>query len=178
MIVRTIAVTALLVAACLPSTAQRRQEPLTDKEVETIREEAMEPARRVAAFQKIIDDRIDRIRELTGKKYEAGKVDDLHDWFQQVADIAGELEENLETYQKDHADLRKILPKLSEAAQRWKSVLNQPEPNDRYDLVRKFAVDSVDDVQQTADDLLPEQIKYFKEHPPNKNKQDGIVVER
>lgn len=167
-----------LAAASNPCTSQRRQEPLTDREIEQVRENAIDPVKRLAVFQKILDERIDRIQALVGKKYEAGKIDDLHDWMQQVADIAGELEENLETYAHDHTDVRKALPKLSAATQRWKSVLNQPESNDRYDLIRKFALDSVDDVQKTANDLLAEQARYFKEHPPSKNPPSEIVPER
>ena len=168
----------LLLFVCLPCCAQRRQEPLSDQEVEQLRDNAVLPDKRIAVFQKIIDARVDRIQELAGKKYEAGRVEDLHDWMQQVADIAGELEENLETYEQDHRDLRKVLPKLIAATERWKSVLNQPEKNETYEIVRQFAVDSVADVQKEATELLPNQKEYFKQHPPRKEEDRGIEVER
>lgn len=171
-------ITAVLLFVCLPCFAQRKQEALTDQEIELIRENAIFPDKRIAVYQKVLDDRIDRIADLIGKKYQAGKIEDLHNWMQQVADIAGELEDNLEAYKNGHRDLRKVLPKLIVAAGKWSSVLNQVEKNGQYEIVRQFAIDSVSDVQKEASELLPAQKLYFKEHPPQKEENHEIVVER
>lgn len=157
--------------------AQASKDSLTDTEIEEIRDHADMPAQRVIVFQKIIDTRINRIQELAAKPYEPGRAEDLHDLMRQIAGIAGELEENLETYATTHGDLRKALPKLIVAAERWTSVLKQPEKQDRYNLTRELALETVGDLRKEATELLPEQKQWFKEHPPGKE-TDGDQKER
>jgi len=162
----------------LSGAAQARQNRLSEAEVESLREAAYYPSSRVLVFQKIIDSRMERIQDLVSKRYQAGKTEDLHDAIQQVAGIAIELEDNLEDYDRSHRDLRKSLPKLLDAAERWTSILKQPEENPAYEVERRLALDAVDDIRKECTELIPEQKTWFKEHPPVKEDQHPPVEEK
>jgi hypothetical protein len=152
---------------CAPlAPAQAHENQLSDAEIESIREAAYVPMDRVNVYRKILDDRVDRIATLVTKRYEAGRIDDLHDAMQQITGIANELEDNLEQYGKSHGDVRKSLPKLVDATERWTSVLKQPAKNDAYEVARTLALEAVDDLRKEAIAMIPEQKAWFKEHPP------------
>ncbi len=154
----------LLLPACLPAQHSGSAD-LSEAEVETIREAAMDPAARVVAFQKIVDTRIDRIQRVLLDMHAQGRAADLHQNIDEVSGIVNELEDNLDEYTAAHKDLRKVLPKLSASADRWASILRQPPGNDRYNVTRKLALEVVADVKEDAAKLLAEQQAYFKEHP-------------
>ncbi len=162
----------------LSGAAQARRNRLSEAEVESLREAAYYPSARVLVFQKIIDSRMERIQDLLSKRYQAGKTEDLHDAIQQVAGIAIELEDNLEDYDRSHRDLRKSLPKLLDAAERWTSILKQPEENPAYEVERRLALDAVDDIRKECTELIPEQKAWFKEHPPAKEDHPPVEEKR
>jgi hypothetical protein len=169
----------LLIFCCGPyGWAQARQNQLSEAEVESLREAAYFPSSRVLVFQKIIDSRIARIQDLVSKRYQAGKTEDLHDAIQQIAGIAIELEDNLEDYDRNHRDLRKSLPKLLDAAERWTSILKQPEESPAYEVQRRLALDAVDDIRKECTELIPEQKAWFKEHPPAKEDPHPPIEEK
>ena len=141
---------------------------LSDGEVEEIREAAMDPPMRVLAFQKIIETRLARIQRVLIDMRAQGRAEDLHQNLGDISGVVNELEDNLDDYAAAHKDLRKVLPKLILATDRWASVLRQPPDNDRYNVTRKLALEAVADVKEDAQKLVPEQEAYFKAHPPSK----------
>lgn len=136
--------------------------------MEAVREAAPMPAERVIVFQKIIDTRIERIQRVLVDVRAQGRAEDIHQNMDEISGIVNELEDNIDEYSSAHKDLRKPLPKLVAAAERWESVLKQPPENDRYKLTRRLALEAVADLKEEATKLIPEQQKYFKEHPPSK----------
>ena len=165
---------AFALLCALPLTAQiygKRDDSLSQKEIDTLRETAYTPDLRVEAFAKFLDDRTHRIQDLLAKPRHAGRELDLHDLFSQVSDIADELNDNLDEYGPQHRDLRKALPKLTEAAERWQSTLRAAPPDDRYNVTRKLALAAVTDAHDAAEKLLPEQIAYFRDHPDEAKRQ-------
>lgn len=149
--------------------AQRSPANLSEGEVEEIREAAMAPADRVAVFQKIIDTRVERIQRVLVDVRAQGRAEDVHQNMEEIAGAVNELEDNLDEYASGHKDLRKPLPKLVAATDRWASVLRQPPENEKYKVSRQLALEAVADVKDEAAKLIPEQAKYFKEHPPSKD---------
>lgn len=156
-------------ALCPPLHAQRGSANLSEGEIESIRESAMSPAERVAVFQKIIDTRIERIQRVLVDVRAQGRAEDIHQYLDEIAGVVNEAEDNLDEYAAGHKDLRKPLPKLVAATERWTSILKQPPENDQYKVARQLALEAVADLKDQAAKLLPEQQKYFKEHPPSKD---------
>ena len=140
-----------------------------------MRDAADDPAKRVAVYQSIIETRVKRIQNILADKRAQGRREDIRENMDEITGLVDELEDNLDEYDDKHRDLRKPLPKLLDATLRWESVLKQPPLDDRYDLVRKLALEAVGDVKKEAGEMLPAQGAYFKEHPPDKNANPGGV---
>ena len=161
----------------LPSRAQGHSTALSEREEESVRDAADDPARRVAVYQSIIESRVKRIQDILADKRAQGRRDDIRENMDEIAGLVDELEDNVDEYDAKHRDLRKALPKLMDAMLRWESVLKQPPVDDRYDLVRKLALEAVADIKKDVDEMLPAEQAYFKAHPPDKNANPGGVGE-
>ena len=145
--------------------AQGKDSALSEGEVEQLREAAYTPNDRLAVFIKFLDARSKMIQELVAKPRRPGREDDLHDLFEQFNSIADELNDNLDDYGPRHRDVRKQLPKLIEATERWSTALRTAADNESYNLARKLALESIRDVREEATRLVEEQKTYFATHP-------------
>lgn len=157
---------ALLLLASLPSFARQASESsLSEGEVEQLRESAYVPADRIAVFIKFLDTRSKAIQDLVAKPRRPGHDDDLHDLMEQFTAVADELNDNLDDYGPRHRDLRKQLPKLLEATDRWSTALRTPPDASAYTVSRKLALESVRDLREEATRLVDDQRTYFAAHP-------------
>jgi hypothetical protein len=84
---------------------------------------------------------------------------------EQLAAIADELNDNLDDYNSKHRDVRKALPKLMQATDRWSTSLRAAGEDDRYNVVRKIALDTLKDTRSIAEEMETSLQAYFKEHP-------------
>lgn len=158
-------------ALCLPLRArpQQRESALSDGEVEKLRDTAYFPSERVLAFIAFLDQRTREIDRLTTGKRKPGREEDLHDQMEQFTSIADDLDDNLEDYGKRHADIRKALPKLVAATERWGTALKSPPDDPTYTVSRKLALETLNDVHETAVTMIEEQKAWFLAHPPAKD---------
>ncbi len=154
-----------------PAHAQGREPALSEKEVEELRDAAYVPNDRVLVFIKFIDARTKRIQDLFAKPRRPGREEDTHDLLEEFTAIADELDDNLDDYDHRHGDIRKALPKLIEATDRWSSALKSPPENDAYNVSRKLALESIHDIREAATKMLEDQKDWFLAHPPPK--EDG-----
>jgi hypothetical protein len=157
--------------------AQIRESALSDAEVEQIRDARYVPADCVLLFVKFLDLRTKEIQDLYAKPRRPGREQDTHDLLVQFTSIADELADNLDDYGPRHADLRKALPKVLEATDRWSSALKSPPDHETYSVARKIALESVRDLHDSAMELTGEQAAWFKAHPPTKEQkqQNGPI---
>lgn len=164
--------TALLVAfvsLAAPSLrAQIPQSSLTQDEIEKVREARYYPSDCVLLFVKFLDLRTQEIHDLYAKPRRPGREQDTHDLLEQFTSIADELSDNLDDYGPRHADLRKALPKIVDATDRWSSALKAPPDDPAYTVARKIALESIRDLRESATELTAEQTAWFKAHPPAK----------
>lgn len=161
----------LLFALCLlPRTAnsQRNEATLSEGEVEQLRDSAYVANDRIMVFIKLIDVRIKSLQDLYAKPRRPGREQDTHDLFEQFSSLANELSDNLDDYSERHRDIRKALPKLIEATERWGTAIRTPADNDAYNVSRKIALESLQDVREQAGETLQEQKTWFAAHPPPK----------
>lgn len=138
---------------------------MSQKEIDSLRDAAYIPNDRIMAFVRILDTREDEIHDLLSKPRRPGFGQDMHDYIEQFAAIADEFNDNLDEYQSNHRDIRKSLPKLLKAIDRWNATLNAPSSDEAYNIVRRMALDSLKDMRDTASTMETEQAAYFKAHP-------------
>ena len=159
-----------LLCGCLlvssPTLHAQREQALSDGEVEKLRDTAASAPDRVLVFVGFLDQRIDRIAKLTAGKRVPGREDDVHELMEQTTSILDDLEDNLDDYSKRHWDIRKALPKLVAATERWGTELKTPPENEAYSVSRKLALESLADVHEAAVRMIEEQKAWFAAHPP------------
>jgi len=125
---------------------------MSDAEEESLRQTAVAPMDRIVAYEKMLDDREHTIDTLVNKPHRPAFASDMHDAIEQIGAIADELNDNLDEYKRKMRDVRKVLPKLIAATE-------------RYDVVRKIALSALTDTHDLAVEMQDAQVKYAKEHP-------------
>jgi hypothetical protein len=157
--------------------AQQKVDALSEKEVERLRDTNREPNDRVQVFIQFLDDRTDRIHDLTVKPRRPGREQDIHDAMEQFVSIADDLEDNLDEYNTRHWDVRKALPKLSKALDKWATALRSPPDDDSYNVSRKLALEAIRDLREDTAHMIDEQKAWFAAHPPAKDAEGRPVPE-
>ena len=168
----------LFFAAVASVRAQVRESALSEVEVEVLREKAPEPAERVLAFVGFLNDRTKAIEKLLLGRRKPGREDDIHDLMEQFSSIANDLQDNLDDYDKHHKDVRKALPKLLVATERWGTALRSPADESAYNVSRKLALDALADVKASTSEMIKAQQEYFLAHPPPRDTGPGRPDER
>jgi hypothetical protein len=163
----------LLLLLAPPLHAQRTDTSLSDGEVEQLREVAYYPNDRVLLFIKLLDTRNKSIQDLFAHPRKPGREQDTHDLLEQFTSIADELDDNLDDYGPRHRDIRKALPKLVEATERWSSNLKSPPDDETYNVSRRLALEAVRDLREQAIQLIEEQKTWFLAHPPPKENKNA-----
>ena len=151
------------------SRAQRSEPSLSEKEIEQIRESAYIANDRVMVFIKLLDIRVKAIDDLYAKPRRPGREQDTHDLLQQFSALADELNDNLDDYGQRHRDVRKALPKLVDATERWATAIKSPPDNEAYNIERKLALETIHDLRDEATQMIDEQKAWFAAHPPPKD---------
>ena len=158
----------VLLFAALPIHAQQHESALSDAEVEQIRDCRYVPSDCVLLFIKFLDQRTKDIQDLYAHPRKPGREQDTHDLIEQFTSIADELGDNLDDYGPRHSDIRKALPKLLQATERWATALKSPPDDEAYAVSRKIALESVRDLREQTTQLTADQAAWFKLHPPSK----------
>ena len=165
---------ALLLALAPPLHAQiNNDSTLSEAEIEQVREARYTPDNCVLLFVKFLDLRVKELQDLYAHPRRPGREQDTHDLIEQFTSIADELSDNLDDYGPRHTDIRKSLPKIIEAADRWSSALKSPPDDPAYSVARKIALESIRDLRESATQLNSDQITWFKVHPPAKEPKNG-----
>ena len=155
--------------------AQSSDNSLSNAEIEQLRESAYVPRDRVLVFVRFLDDRSRAIQDLFSHSRRPGREQDAHDLLEQFTSIANELEDNLDDYSTRHSDIRKSLPKLLDATDRWASNIRSAPDDEAYNVSRKLALESIRDLRQEATELLANQKTWFAAHPPPKENRNAPI---
>ena len=159
-------------AWAVPSFAQSKQDPLNDAEVDQVREVADQPVARVKLFMKFISQRTDAIQEMVGDTKIQNKPAKLHTLMEEYTRLVDELQDNLDSYDQTHSDVRKALKDLVPASEKWLSVINMPPPDPTYDFTRKTAEEAGQSLVEQARQLQTDQLKWFAAHKHDKDNAD------
>ncbi len=167
---RFLMVALVLGAVLLPASAQRKErDPLTDAEVDQMREAADYPNKRLELLVKFARERVFQLESAQSESAGDAKTKEIHDTLQDFIAILDEIEDNIDMYGSHNADMRKGLKLLIEADSEWQLKLRQfkeKSPKDeleQYSFVLINATDTLGDSAKTARETLQEQNKLASE---------------
>lgn len=168
--IRFVVAALLLGVALLPASAQRKErDPLTDAEVDQMREAADYPNKRLELLVKFARERVFQLESAQSDSPSEAKNKQIHDTLQDFIAILDEIEDNIDMYGSHNADMRKGLKLVIEADSEWQLKLRQIKEKspkdelDRYSFVLINATDTVGDSAKTARETLQEQNKLASE---------------
>lgn len=156
----------LVLTGILPSlhAQQDQNDPLTDDEVQQIRDNKTNPNERIKLYMKFLDERLNELKGLA-----AGPKG--NDWGAQVRDkleeftrLSDELQDNLDMYDSAHADIRKSLKDLVADTAKWPGILNSLPANRNYEFYQKTALEAERSASDQVKQLSIEQEAFFDAH--------------
>jgi hypothetical protein len=157
----------LLLAAPVSGQKQKR-EPLTETQQDQIAEAGIDPVARVDLYVKFIDARADTIKGLTSRGHSSARSYRLDNELQDFSALLDELGDNLDLYSDRKADIRPSLKKLNDGIERWQAILNSLPSEPGFELSRRDAIESSNDLAAQAKQLTADQTAYFAAHKDEK----------
>jgi hypothetical protein len=182
--IRLLSCILLLLALTSPLMAQRHRDPLTDTEIDQIRDTSWEPKLRLPLYVDFARARLvklEQVRNDPKTKNRARQTHDLIDDFQLLYD---ELNDNIDTYVDRHDDIRKPLKTIIDADTEFQAKLRAlkdaadvpREEAQQYEFVLTNAIESLDSASSDHHKLLAEQEEQAKAKKLNKNPSKGTGV--
>ena len=151
----------LAMTASCPVWAQSKKDPLTDQQIEDVREAGDQPLKRIKLFVGYVDDRSTEIHELSKTLTAQNREVRIHTLYEEFTRLEDDLQDNMDAFDEQHADLRKALKEIVDKSGAWTTVLNEPKPSEQYDFARKSALDSNQSLHDGAVQMLAEEEKYI-----------------
>ncbi len=148
----------------LQSQAKPQKDPLNEDEIDQVREYGDRPNERIKLYAKFIEERITAIKQLSTDKKVQYRSSELRAKIEEFTRLVDELQDNLDTYDSEHADIRKALKDLVPESDKWEPVLHQPPSDPGYEFARKTAVEAAQSITDQTKTLQKDQEKYFAEH--------------
>ncbi len=152
--------------------AQSRKDPLTDQQIEDVREAGDQPLQRIKLFVGYVDDRAKGIHTVNADPIAQNKNVRLHNLMEEFTRLSDELQDNMDNFDQQHADLRKVLKEVVDKTGEWGTILNEPKPSPQYDFSRKTAIDANQSAHETAVQMLADETKYFIEQKKKEKEQE------
>lgn len=150
--------------------AQDNQDPLSDDEIQEIRDNAVHPNERIKLYMKFIDERLTELRQLAGDPDVAHRKAQIRDKLEEFTHLCDELQDNLDTYDEAHADIRKSLKDLVGASAKWPNEIKAAGTDPSYDFSLKTAQEAAQSAADEAKQLSTEQDAYFAAHKDERHK--------
>jgi hypothetical protein len=162
---RALAVAAFVGLMLLSSAADRRRDPLTDAEILELRDAAQDPESRLRLFVTFARTRLTTMEQARSDPKTTDRAQKTHDALQDFLDIYDELNDNLDTFVKRKADLRKPLPMIIQSDGEFESRLralktsvdNHSTDASEYEFLLTSALDTVETSIPDHKELLEEQ---------------------
>ena len=163
--------TALLGAAGFLAAQKDHRQPLTEAQVDKIREAGIYPDQRIELYTKFASEHADTIKGLTNRRQSPARAKRIDDELLDLTALMDELGANLDQYAERKADLRPSLKKLNEATPTWLSTLRALAGEPAFDEARKEAIEAGEDLADEGKRLLTEQTAYFELHKEEKGQE-------
>jgi hypothetical protein len=154
----------LLLPLARHAAAQAQKDPLNDDEVDQVREFGDRPNDRIKLYAKFIEQRVTAIKQLSTDKRPDSRSAELRAKIEEFTRLVDELQDNLDTYDGQHADVRKALKDLVPESEKWEAALRMPPSDPNYEFSRKTAIEAAQSISEQTKTLQRDQEKYFAEH--------------
>jgi hypothetical protein len=150
---------------------KQHHDPLTEAQVEKIREAGIDPNERIKLYTGYLGDHVNAVKGLTNRGKSDARARRLDQELQDVVTLMDELGSNLDEYSERHADMRAALKTLADQTPRWLSTLRALAGENGFDLSRKEAIEAGQDLTDQAQRLFREQTDYFAAHKDERNQE-------
>src|SRR3979411_853969 len=162
---RSYACVALLTVCAVTASAQRRRDPLTQPEIDQVRDASWEPLQRLTLYVKFARARLVKLEEMRNDPKSKDRGQQTHDMLDDFLLIYDELNDNLDTYVDRKDDIRKPLKTVIEADTEFEAKLRAlkdaavvpAEEAKQYEFVLTNALDTLDTSAEEHRKLLAEQ---------------------
>lgn len=161
-----------LVCLALPGLAQRRSDPLTNEEINQLRDTAVEPDLRMKLFVQFARARLVALEQMRANPKTTDRGYETHKMLEDFLSIYDELDDNLDNFEKRRDDLRKALQAVLEGDTDFQARLRalkgsasaKPEELKEYEVLLSDAIETVDSSTDDHRKLLADQVEYWKKH--------------
>ncbi len=172
--IRSIAFLAAVVVSYAPLWSQiHDRDPLTEAEVDQLRETAIEPEKRLKLMVEFTKARMASLEQIRTDPKAKDRGKRMHDLLEDISTLVDEIDDNVDDYNERSADLRKPLKQIVEMDSDFQTKLhelknaeNDPKNIDEasdYKFALDDAIESVDQSATTNRKLLDEQnVKFAK----------------
>jgi predicted nucleic acid-binding Zn-ribbon protein len=167
----------LSLAAPLLSPAQRRDDPLTQPEIDQLRDTAVEPELRMKLYVQFARARLVALEQMRSDPKTKDRARQTHDMLADFAAVYNELNDNLDNFVERRDDLRRALKWVMEGDTEFQAKLHAlkddsrttPKEADEYQFVLSDAIESVDNGAADHRKLLAEEQEAWKHKKKGKS---------
>jgi len=165
----------LLLAAGSATVAQRHRDPLTQAEINQIRDASWEPRERLKLYVEFARARLVKLEQMRSDPKTKDRAQQTHDLLDDFQLLYDELNDNIETYVDRKDDIRKPLKLVIEADTEFQAKLRalkdaagvKPEESQQYEFVLGNALDTMDTSSEDHKKLLADQEEAAKHRKLN-----------
>jgi hypothetical protein len=174
----------LLAMGASMARAQRHHEPLTQAEIDQIRDASWEPKQRLTLYVQFTRERLVKLEEIRSDPKTKDRAKQTHDMLDDFLLLYDELNDNIDTYVDRKDDIRKPLKVIIEADTEFQAKLRAlkdaanipPAESQQYEFVLTNLLDTVDSSAEDHRKLLADQedaAKHKKLNPNASAKNSG-----
>jgi len=177
-------VVAIVFVTVLAASAQRHRDPLTQEEIQKVRDTSWEPRLRLPLYVQFARDRLVKLEQARSDPKSTNRARQTHDLLDDFQLLYDELNDNIDTYVDRRDDIRKPLKTVIDADTEFQAKLRAlkdaadvPRAEEQqYDFVLTNAIETVDSSAQDHRKLLADQEDEAKHKRLNKNPSAGTGV--
>jgi hypothetical protein len=181
MISRRLAILLVLLMAVSALAQKQRRDPLTDPEIEKVRDSAQLPDVRLKLYIEFARARLEKLQQIRSDPKVTDREQQTREALQDFVDVYDELDENVDTFADRGEDIRKALKPVIEADTEFGSKLRafksslaaNPKGARDDEFLMNSAVEAVDAGAKDHRDLLAEQEEAFKHKKKQEHKADA-----
>ena len=167
--IRTLTTILLGLTLCLPLMAQRRRDPLTQQEIDKIRDASWEPRQRLPLYLEFARSRLVKLEQVRNDPKTQDRARQTHDLLDDFQLLYDELNDNIDTYVDRRDDIRKPLKLIIDADNEFQAKLRAlkeadvtPAESQQYEFVLTNALETVDSSTEDHKKLLADQEEQAK----------------
>jgi hypothetical protein len=159
------------------SAAQRRSDPLTQPEIDQLRDTAVEPEQRMKLYVQFARARLVALEQMRSDPKVKDRPQQTHHMLEDFLTVYNELNDNLDNFEGRKSDLRKALKAIIEGDTEFQAKLralhddarSSKEENSEYRFILSEAIESVDSNTEDHRKLLAEQEETWKHKKKDKS---------